>query len=251
MSIIVFAGQKGGTGKSTLALSTAGELVARRNDVLLVDADPQGSVRTWAAVAAEAGHPAPTLVSMGATMHLDGQLRRLAGTYDFVVIDTPPRHGDIMRSALMVGDLAVLPCGPSAMDAWAMAESLNVIGQACAVQPGLQACIVITRKQARTAIGENARQILTETGLPVLSVELHHRVAYQEAPAAGLGVVQYAPRSVAAQETRAFVDALLEQCGVKHGQETDADHSAGATDPGSDSREDAGVCQRRSAIVNG
>lgn len=67
--IIAFAGQKGGAGKSTLAIATACELHARGYRVLLVDADPQGSARTFAAVAAEGGYPSPTVVSMGAEMY--------------------------------------------------------------------------------------------------------------------------------------------------------------------------------------
>jgi chromosome partitioning protein len=67
-----FAGQKGGAGKSTMAIAVAAELMARGSKVLLVDADPQGTATTWTEVAAEAGHATPTLVAMGANMHRPG-----------------------------------------------------------------------------------------------------------------------------------------------------------------------------------
>jgi chromosome partitioning protein len=206
--IIALAGQKGGSGKTTTALAIAAEWHDRGCRVLLVDADPQGSLRTWAEVAAEAGHSAPTVVAMGASMYRADQLPTLAEGYDEVVIDCPPRHDDIQRAALMVADLVVLPCGPSAMDAWALAEGLDLVTRARQLRPELQATILITRKVARTSLGSGARQTLAGCGLPVLSTELGFRVAYQEAPAAGLGVAQYDPKSAAAREVRKLVDEV-------------------------------------------
>lgn len=207
-TVYVFAGQKGGAGKSTMAIAVAAELMARGRKVLLVDADPQGTSTTWADVAAEAGHATPTVVSMGANMHRPGQLDTVAKPFDVVVVDCPPRHGEIMRAALMIADVAILPCGPSAVDAWALGESLDVLAQARTLKPEIKACVVITRKVARTALGKNAREVVAASGLPVLSAELHYRVAYQEAPAAGLGVVQYAAGTPAATEVQALVTEL-------------------------------------------
>lgn len=209
---IAFCGQKGGSGKTTSAIAVAAELVARGNrQVLLVDADPQGSARTWADVAVEKGHRAPTVVAMGAAMHQPGQLDRLSRSYDVTVIDCPPRHGDIHRAALMIADLAILPCGPTAMDVWALADSVTLITQATAIRPELKALALITRKIKRTTLGQGARDALGAAGLQVLKTELCYRVAYQEAPAAGLGVTEYAPKDQASVEVRALVDELLEE----------------------------------------
>lgn len=208
--ILALAGQKGGSGKTTVALAVAAELFNLGAKVLLVDADPQGSARTWGAVMAEAGKEGPTIVGMGADLYKPGQLPTLAKGFDQVVIDCPPRSGDTQRAALMVADLAVLPCGPSAVDAWALAESVELVNAAQQLRPELQGAVLITRKVARTAIGAGAREALAGCGLPVLEAELGFRVAYQEAPAAGLGVTQYAPQDAAAEEVRALVSELLE-----------------------------------------
>ena len=205
--VVAFIGQKGGSGKTTTALSVAAEWVARGRRVLLVDADPQGSARTWGDVAAEQGHPCPTVVAMGAMMHKPDQLPALVERYDVAVVDCPPRHGEIQRAALMVADLAVMPCGPSAVDAWALAETLDMVTAAQTLRPNLQAALLITRK-TQTTIGAHAREALTDAGVPILATELGFRVAYQEAPAAGLGVTTYAPRDRAAAEVRALVDEL-------------------------------------------
>src|SRR6185312_3740360 len=161
----------------------------RESRVLLVDADPQGTVRTWGEVASERKRAAaPTVIAMGASMHKAGQLREVAAGYDLTLIDCPPRHGDVQRSALMIADVAVLPCGPSAADAWALSSSLEVLAEARSMREELLACVLITRKQGRTALGKGARKVLESTGLPVLETELGSRIAYQEAIAAGHGI---------------------------------------------------------------
>src|SRR5436189_232610 len=83
----------GGVGKSTTAVCLAVAALERGQRVLLVDADPQGTTRTWGEVASERGRPSPTVVAMGAAMHRSGQLRDVAGNYDLTFIDCPPRHG--------------------------------------------------------------------------------------------------------------------------------------------------------------
>jgi len=186
--IVTLMGQKGGVGKSTIAICLGMEALRRGHNTLLVDADPQGTVRTWSEVAAENQQPAPTVVAMGASMHRPGQLDVVAKNYDFTFIDCPPRHGDVQRSALMITDLAIVPCGPSASDVWALTSSLELIEAARSLRESLQACIVISRKQPRTSLGRDARAVLESSGLTVLSSELFYRVAYQEALAAGTGV---------------------------------------------------------------
>jgi chromosome partitioning protein len=214
--IVAFAGQKGGVGKSTTAVCLAVAALERGFRVLLVDADPQGTVRTWGEVAAERKRPAPTVIAMGASMHKAGQLRELAAAYDMTFIDCPPRHGEVQRSALMVADVVVLPCGASAADAWALATSLEVVREARAMRDGLVACVLITRKQGRTALGKAARKVLESTGLPVLETELGSRIAYQEALAGGQGITTYAVRDAG---TREIFDLLDELGRVFHGQE--------------------------------
>jgi chromosome partitioning protein len=214
--IVAFAGQKGGVGKSTTAVCLAVAALERGSRVLLVDADPQGTVRTWGEVAAERKRPAPTVIAMGASMHKQGQLMALAAGYDMTFIDCPPRHGEVQRSALMVADVVVLPCGASAADAWALATSLEVVREARAMRDELLACVLITRKQGRTAIGTAARKVLESTGLPVLTTELGSRIAYQEALAGGQGITSYAVRDAG---TREIFDLLDELGRLFHGQE--------------------------------
>ena len=206
--IVALSGQKGGVGKSTTAVCLAVAALERGSRVLLVDADPQGTVRTWGEIAVERGQLVPTVVAMGAAMHKPGQLRAVAAAYDMTFIDCPPRHGDVQRSALMVADVVALPCGPSAADAWALTASLDVVNEARAMRDELLACVLITRKQRRTALGAGARKVLEASGLPVLETELGYRIAYQEALAAGRGITTHCARDAGTREVFQLLDEL-------------------------------------------
>jgi chromosome partitioning protein len=206
--IVTLVGQKGGIGKSTTAICLAMSALRRGSQVLLVDADPQGTIRTWNDVANETGVAVPTVIAMGATMHRPGQLDVISRRYDMTFIDCPPRHGDIQRSALMIADLALLPCGPSAADAWALTTSLEMVVEAQTMRSQLQAAIVITRKQGRTTLGKSARAVLEQSGVTVLGSELSYRISYQEALAAGSGVAQFCPSDRAAREVGALLGEL-------------------------------------------
>lgn len=206
--ILAFAGQKGGAGKTTSAISVAVELHRQGCRVLLVDTDPQGSARTWAATSAERALDGPTCVAMGAGLCRPDQLPRLAAAYDVAVLDCPPRLDALQREVLMVADLVVLPCGPTPLDAWAMAETVRLIEQARVARPVLDAAALLTRKQRGTTVGRDVRDALHAVALPVLATELCYRVAYQTSLGAGMGPSTWAPKSPAAAEVRALVDEL-------------------------------------------
>lgn len=207
--IISLIGQKGGVGKSTLATCLAAEYHLRGATTLLVDADPQGSVRTWGDVAAEAGQAGPTIVSMGSGLHKPDQLPALAQNFDVTVIDCPPRLGDIQRAAMMVSNLAVLPCGPQPSEVWALAATLEIVEEARMLRPDLVAAIVVTRRR-HTSLGRTIRESLTATGLPVLRSALGLRSDFEEAMGSGMGVTSYAPNGKAADEVRDVLRELEE-----------------------------------------
>lgn len=206
-TVLAIAGEKGGTGKTTLALNIASELHARGRRVLLVDADPQGTSTTWAGIAAESGVDGPTTIAMGE--QLRAQLGRAVEGYDWCVIDCPGRGGKRQVGALMVADVALLPCGPSPADAWALGASVDLIGEVREMRPELRAAIVLNRCN-RTAIGKSTRDAIAQltTTLPTLRSTLGDRVAFREALASGDGVTGYASGTVAANELRRLVDEV-------------------------------------------
>ena len=107
--IISLLNQKGGVGKTTLAIHLAVALVKKKKRVLLVDADPQGSSMDWSANR-ESTTSLPVIGLPKATLHKE--LPKMESNYDFIIIDGSPRVYDVARSALMASDLVLIPVQP-------------------------------------------------------------------------------------------------------------------------------------------
>jgi chromosome partitioning protein len=205
---IALVSQKGGVGKSSLAVSIGWELAARGSSVLIVDGDPQGTARIARDVAHEAGRQPPPVVALGREMCTPANLRAMS-RFDHVVIDTPAKLGDVQRAALMLADVALIPVSQSGAEIWGNTDTVALISQAQTINSALKAAMVFVRKLPSTALGKNGRTALEGGDVPVFCAETTFRIAWQEAITAGMGVAQYAPRDKGAKELRAVVDELL------------------------------------------
>jgi chromosome partitioning protein len=211
--IVAFGNGKGGVGKSTTAINLAVEWMQRGRRVLLIDADPQGTAVTWSNVAAEAGVPAPTVVGMGDNIRQ--AVPELAASADVTLIDTAGRLGKRLASALMIADIALLPCRPNPADIWALAETVDTVRSVQELRPELLAYVLINGTEVRTSLSRDARENIASAGLPLLKTQLSQRVAFAEACATGKGVTTYQPKSPAAAEVRALADEIEMLTGEK------------------------------------
>lgn len=204
--IISVQNQKGGVGKTTLAVHISHVLANLGARVLLVDADPQGSARDWAA--ARDSQPPFSIVGLDRpTIHRD--LPAISVNYDHVVIDGPPRVSDIARSAIIAADLVLIPVQPSPYDVWAAQEVVNLILEASVFKEKLKSVFVINRKIVNTAIGRDVVEALTGYKIPVLTSQVCQRVAFAESAASGQTVMEQQGNSLAANEITALVNELL------------------------------------------
>ncbi|MEM7016959.1 MAG: ParA family partition ATPase [Pseudomonadota bacterium] len=204
--VITLKNQKGGVGKTTLSVHLAHGLTIRKRRVLLVDADSQGSASDWAA--ARENEPLFPVIGMDRpTLHKE--LSALAGDYQDVIIDGPPRIYDIARSAMLAADLVLLPVTPSPYDVWAAEESISLIKEAQIFKDELKAAFVINRKIANTAIGRDVNDALAQYEVPILNSMVCQRVVFAEAAAAGMTAMELGLSSPASREIFRLVDEIL------------------------------------------
>lgn len=202
--VISILNQKGGVGKTTLAVHLATALSRRGRRVLLVDADPQGSALDWAA-ARQASPLFPVVGLPKSSIHKE--LPSLATGYDVVLIDGPPRVYDVARSAIMAADLVLVPVQPSPYDVWAAKEIIDLLTEAAVYKPALLRAFVINRKIVNTAIGRDVADALSEYPIPVLKCAVCQRVPFAESATQGLTVFELDPEMLASRE----MDQLAEE----------------------------------------
>lgn len=170
---LVCCNLKGGTGKTTSAVYLAVGLARRGGRTLLVDADPQGSALTWQGSVED--FPVLTVALPQPVLHR--RLDQLAHGYDHVVVDCPPQHDAIVRSALLVADVVVMPMAPSLMDLNRLKPTLSLLADVAPQnEPAFYA--LLTRVRARTQLSRAARTWLTDLEVPVLRTEIPLREVY-------------------------------------------------------------------------
>lgn len=204
MQVIAVLNQKGGAGKTTIATHLARALQLDGADVLLVDSDPQGSARDWAAVRED--QPVPVVGIDRPTIERD--LKSVARK-EFVVIDGAPQAHDLAVSAMKAADCVLIPVQPSPYDIWATSDLVDLVKQRIELTDGkLKAAFVVSRAIKGTKIGAEVTDALTGYGLPILQTRITQRVIYPSSAASGTTAIDQEPTSEAAEEVRALAEEV-------------------------------------------
>ncbi|MEE3624110.1 ParA family partition ATPase [Nitrospirillum sp. BR 11752] len=207
--IVAVLTQKGGAGKTTLALHLAGEWARSGASVLLVDADPQASAQDWAEQRARAGRRRLFGMVGLARETLHREVPDLARGVTHVVIDGPPRTTALVRSALLAAERVLVPVQPSGFDVWASQAMLDLVAEARVYRPELKAHFVVNRRVVRTRIAREVQRAIASLGVPALEASLAQRVIYAEAAGSGLLAREIDRASPAVREVAALAAEVL------------------------------------------
>lgn len=193
MIIFCFVTQKGGSGKTTLAVNCAVAGIADKKRVVIFDMDEQGSAESWFQ---DREADTPQLVRVKST-ELDKALSMAATQkFDVVLIDTPGRDEPATAAAIKASDFCVIPCRPSPTDMKATPATIETIRRL-----GKPAAFVLTQTPVRSFRIREAQSGLSVLGM-VSPVFIASRNAFQDAQGAGLGVMEFEPDGKAAQEIK-------------------------------------------------
>jgi chromosome partitioning protein len=202
--IVLIGGEKGGTGKTTLATNLAAKRARAGRDVLLIDTDAQGSANYWAQNRDESeARPRRVACVQKFGKGLRAEVEDLARRYQDIVIDAGGRDSVELRAALVVAEKAYIPIQPSQFDIWTLDRMDGLVDGAQGFNPDLRAWVVISRVSTNPSVHESqdAQEILADFAHLALSgVLVRDRIAYRKAARDGLCVDELKPKDPKASE---------------------------------------------------
>lgn len=208
-AVIACTNEKGGCGKTSLAVNLAAALGEAKKRTRLLDLDPQESAGRWAAQAKEVGTPCPDKFDLRHDVSkydlseikekqqseaLRREIERLLEGIDVLVIDTPPGLGNAALLAAYHADLVMVPVSPSPLDMWAAEKAIETARHARELRNDGRPLVSLipSRLMKTTTISRDLTGVLEGMGEPV-GPGITNRVAVAEAVIAGQTVQTYAP----------------------------------------------------------
>lgn len=212
MYTISLISQKGGTGKTTLALNLAIAAQTVGHSVVVVDLDPQASAKGWHD---KRSAESPFVISVQAARLAEALGTAESHSAELAVIDTAPHSESTALAAARAADLVLIPCRPGILDLLAIRASADIcqLGKA-------SAAAVLNAVPPRGPLGEEASEVISGYGLEVAPVLIGQRMAFVHSLTAGKGVLEYEPESKAAHEIKALYTWTCTQVGWSTGEKT-------------------------------
>jgi len=181
-TVIAVLNQKGGSGKTTIATNIGVSLQNDGLNVLLVDSDPQGSLRDWneeneGKVIPVIGLDRPTL---------DQDLKAVKPGRDIVIIDGAAKLAKLTAVAVKAADFVLIPVQPSPYDVWACGDLVDWIKERQAITDGKPAAaFVVSRAIKNTKLGREVFDALKGYELPIMKSMTTSKVMYPTSASTG------------------------------------------------------------------
>ena len=213
MKTIAVVSQKGGAGKTTLALHVAVAAEIAGFACALLDLDPQGTAEAWAAWRKE---EPPEVIGAKASMLPRTLEKAAAAGADLVVIDTPPAAQAEARSAAQASDLIIIPCRPRPFDLHAIQTTAGL-----ALDLGKPAFVVFNAGPPRGTVAyTEAAEVARLIGFNVAPVHLTERAAFHAATRDGRSAQEIEPNGKAAGEIADLWKWICKQLNLKSSNHT-------------------------------
>jgi len=204
MKVIALLNEKGGSGKSTIAINIACALHRFGHRVVLIDADPQGTARDWRE-ASPTNLDLPPVIALDRPELLLTSLKTISA--DFAVIDTPAKADKMSANVVRIANIAIIPVQPSAADIWASAAAVKLIQSKRDIGGSIEAAFLATRVSTSTNL---SKEILhgdwNEYGIEMLDHFISNRVSYAQSLSDGVSV--YETRD---GQAKAEIDLILQE----------------------------------------
>ena len=212
MPIIALLGNKGGAGKTTLAVNLASALHSM-GSTLLLDADPQQSSSQWRVLSSRPDSVPVFNASSSVAMSVGAQSKN----YSHLLIDCPPSvHSEQTKDALRLSDWAIIPVLPSPLDLWASVKIEAEIAKAREANPDLKALLVINQLEPRTRLSQAIRTATVELNTPTANTAIRRRVVYRSTVLEGRSVFDAGVKGAPAV---AELTDLLQEIGITREQQ--------------------------------
>lgn len=199
MTVFCFVTQKGGSGKTTLALNCAVAGMMKKKRVVIFDMDTQGTAENWYQ---DRDNDEPLLIRVKSGELEEALEKARKNNFDYVLIDTPGRDEPATAAAIKLADFCIIPCRPSPADMKATPATIETVRRL--ERP---AAFVLNQTPPRSYRIREAQNGLSVLGM-VSPVFVVSRNAFQDAQGAGLGVMEFEPDGKAAIEIEKLWDWL-------------------------------------------
>jgi chromosome partitioning protein len=208
--VIAVIGQKGGPGKTTTAAGLIGAAHLRGLKVKGLDLDAQGSLRDWSKARAKGSKLEGVEVEAHASPLTSPGFAKIRKGWDVIVMDGPPRLGDVTRAAAALASVIVVPVQSGKLEWWALSRTFDDLDLGAGVRrkaglPPARLVFVLNRHKPTTKLGRDAIESINGIeGGELSPITIGDRVAYKDSVSKGESVESAFPGSIAAEEVFAL-----------------------------------------------
>lgn len=200
--ILLIANEKGGCGKSSIAVNLAVMRSSKGKDVLLVDSDKQQTASFWSAVRDE-NETKPRISCMQKTGKIHKDLKHLAGKFDDIIIDTGGRDSAEVRSGMIIADVLLCPFRASQFDIWTLDKLQEIVTAAKDLNEKLKVIGLLNLTSTNPSVNETAEAqdfIREYDFLKLAKTDLKDRIVWRKSVRDGLAVTEYKPQDKKANQ---------------------------------------------------